>query len=434
MINFTCEHCGKSIRVKDEYGGKKGRCPHCKEVVHIPAESEAPPESARETPDGGGGGRSRQDAAADFLAGMGGAKEEPPAEAPKARPETPGRPAIREEPPAKPGTTATGRGRRPQAPVAPVAGEAREKLPVPAAQINALLKAFRGRGGRSFFEKVETAAYYIVAYGLLVIGPLLVILGVVTMIQDKGAAVERLAGAARRGGLGEMFGYGSGLAVESFLDILEGNGGWGFVAMGVVLLIGQYIFAKLRNSARRLIEQSPSSLSSTALPDCVAALAMVLGVVVIALGLYEVVEAIRAESLLGGLTAFGAILGGGGLLVGGVLAMNPGALNVSVRAGTGVAAEALGLASFLLKLALRFAVVFVGVLLVWAAFMIASGAINAARAESILPLLGSGGVIGAVLLSGISTFVAVYLVFLLYHLVVDLARAVFDIAANTKSP
>jgi hypothetical protein len=36
MIHFTCEHCRKSVRVDDRYGGKKGRCPHCKETVAIP--------------------------------------------------------------------------------------------------------------------------------------------------------------------------------------------------------------------------------------------------------------------------------------------------------------------------------------------------------------------------------------------------------------
>lgn len=36
MIHFTCEHCLRSVRVEDRYGGKKGRCPHCKETVTIP--------------------------------------------------------------------------------------------------------------------------------------------------------------------------------------------------------------------------------------------------------------------------------------------------------------------------------------------------------------------------------------------------------------
>ena len=36
MIHFTCEHCKKSVRVDDRFGGKVGRCPHCKQTVTIP--------------------------------------------------------------------------------------------------------------------------------------------------------------------------------------------------------------------------------------------------------------------------------------------------------------------------------------------------------------------------------------------------------------
>jgi phage FluMu protein Com len=41
MIHFTCEHCRKSVRVDDRHGGLKGRCPHCKQTVSIPAANEA---------------------------------------------------------------------------------------------------------------------------------------------------------------------------------------------------------------------------------------------------------------------------------------------------------------------------------------------------------------------------------------------------------
>ena len=36
MIRFTCELCGKSVRTRDEYVGKKGRCPACRAVINIP--------------------------------------------------------------------------------------------------------------------------------------------------------------------------------------------------------------------------------------------------------------------------------------------------------------------------------------------------------------------------------------------------------------
>ena len=43
MIRFTCEHCSRNVRVADKFGGKKGRCPYCKEVIEIPAQSEPEP-------------------------------------------------------------------------------------------------------------------------------------------------------------------------------------------------------------------------------------------------------------------------------------------------------------------------------------------------------------------------------------------------------
>ncbi|MEN8128289.1 MAG: hypothetical protein ABFR90_10880 [Planctomycetota bacterium] len=36
MIRFMCEHCGQKIRVADTAAGKKGRCPHCKQLITIP--------------------------------------------------------------------------------------------------------------------------------------------------------------------------------------------------------------------------------------------------------------------------------------------------------------------------------------------------------------------------------------------------------------
>lgn len=41
MIHFTCEHCRKPVRVDDRFGGRKGRCPHCKQTVAFPAANDA---------------------------------------------------------------------------------------------------------------------------------------------------------------------------------------------------------------------------------------------------------------------------------------------------------------------------------------------------------------------------------------------------------
>jgi phage FluMu protein Com len=42
MIALTCPGCGKSLNVKDEFAGKRGKCPHCKQPVTIPAPAAAP--------------------------------------------------------------------------------------------------------------------------------------------------------------------------------------------------------------------------------------------------------------------------------------------------------------------------------------------------------------------------------------------------------
>lgn len=36
-INFRCEHCGKKVEAPDAAGGKRGRCPYCKQSCYIPS-------------------------------------------------------------------------------------------------------------------------------------------------------------------------------------------------------------------------------------------------------------------------------------------------------------------------------------------------------------------------------------------------------------
>jgi serine/threonine protein kinase len=36
VIAFPCSHCGKGLSVKDEFAGKKGKCPHCGQAVLVP--------------------------------------------------------------------------------------------------------------------------------------------------------------------------------------------------------------------------------------------------------------------------------------------------------------------------------------------------------------------------------------------------------------
>ncbi len=55
-IDFSCNHCGKKLRVPDDFAGKKAKCPQCQEVVSIPAADAPDPfAGAPSDPLGGGG-------------------------------------------------------------------------------------------------------------------------------------------------------------------------------------------------------------------------------------------------------------------------------------------------------------------------------------------------------------------------------------------
>ncbi len=43
MLHFDCPHCGKAIRLKEEFAGKRGSCPHCRKPMQAPAASAPPP-------------------------------------------------------------------------------------------------------------------------------------------------------------------------------------------------------------------------------------------------------------------------------------------------------------------------------------------------------------------------------------------------------
>ena len=46
MIQFDCPHCRKTLRVKDEFAGQHGKCPHCQNVTTVPLRSAPPPAPA----------------------------------------------------------------------------------------------------------------------------------------------------------------------------------------------------------------------------------------------------------------------------------------------------------------------------------------------------------------------------------------------------
>lgn len=49
-IKVHCEGCGTTLEVKDEFAGKKGRCPTCKTILDVPAHEPTVPTPIRATP------------------------------------------------------------------------------------------------------------------------------------------------------------------------------------------------------------------------------------------------------------------------------------------------------------------------------------------------------------------------------------------------
>jgi serine/threonine protein kinase len=53
MIAVTCPGCGKTLRVKEDFAGKRGTCAHCKQVLVLPTLAAAPTVAAPIAPPGG---------------------------------------------------------------------------------------------------------------------------------------------------------------------------------------------------------------------------------------------------------------------------------------------------------------------------------------------------------------------------------------------
>ena len=49
-IPVTCPKCRTSFRVKDEWAGKKGKCPQCKALLEVPAPPESDPGGVKKSP------------------------------------------------------------------------------------------------------------------------------------------------------------------------------------------------------------------------------------------------------------------------------------------------------------------------------------------------------------------------------------------------
>ena len=273
-----------------------------------------------------------------------------------------------------------------------------DDLPMPAGLLQVGVDTLRGRLAGGFFGSVERKANFIGIYGLLAFAPIAAIFGLVAFVSKD----------------------------------MPRQLGLHLILFSLLLPICQYIIAKMRRAGIRIIASSRSATSSTNILDCLAVLLLLGAVAGLPYGIYLAID--------GGEWNDGVVLCLEGLLASFVclvmagLALNPAVLNVRLAPGLSAGGEAMGLASFLLKLLLRIAPLALAVLVAVGIFELVSASYQASRLESIgiFAIVTYGVCI--LLFQFTAAYLLLYLAFLTYHLIVDVILSIFRIAANTEKP
>ena len=287
-----------------------------------------------------------------------------------------------------------------EAPLGPAAADIQLpglRLPFPASQLDRALHGLRGGLGGEIFRILTKIAFLSAVHGMLLLVLLLVAVAIAAGVAD-GAA---------------------------------GSSTGGLVVLAGVLIVCQYLVSKIYRAGMSLVHSSPSAIASGALLDCLSLAALAAAVAAIVAGVYVAVASGQWDTgafsvVLGLAVSLGCFAIACGLL-------NPPALYVSVRKGISAGQEAIGLLSFLVKLLLLTGPVAL-------LCLVLLGAYTAGRAFVLILLsapAAGGGVAEAhaacfwvIVCSGL--YVAAFVLFLLYHLVVELAQAVLEIARNTR--
>ena len=388
-IAFLCPACKGQFAVPSNLAGHKSKCPQCGTTLLIPsASTEAPPPPS---------------------------SEEPPAPAPSqpsgpppVHPDLPpGGPAV-EQPSS---TAASCPASRPQA------AEGASGLPFPARQIEALVGLIRSASSPQVLVTWERYAFAVIAYAMLGLAPIFLV------------AAACL-----------VWGSQEGLRVQ-----LPAKMAWLLVAAAGAMVVCQFVVSKVRLAGLKVIESSPSSMSTTHVTDCLPVVFFLAALAGIPAGVYMAWD-VRlwagriAEVLPAIVHAFVAFLAA-------VACLHPQSVHVTPRRSAGAGNEAIGLLSFLLKMSLRLFPLVLGVQLMTAYLKLGLGLYDAIDAGRIgifgaaaafdlahMPAFGGSPAPGpwSDILNWTAIYVVVYLMFLAYQLVLDVARAVFQIAHNTR--
>lgn len=189
----------------------------------------------------------------------------------------------------------------------------------------------------------------------------------------------------------------------------------------VMLYVSQYAAGRFCTALERLNGASPAQITSTALLDCVALLAMALGVVAL---VASAVAAVRTEQfllVLGGLTAF--IL----FEYAGFVSLNPDAMKISVVPDIRAGEEAIGLITFFLKLGLWTAPVAFGVGVVSGTIELLYCGYFVLKRETAEQAYAAAHATTLSILFFAALPLVMYVAFLVYYLAVDALRAVLSL-------
>lgn len=198
-----------------------------------------------------------------------------------------------------------------------------------------------------------------------------------------------------------------------FLPIVGG------IALGICLIVLQYVGARLLGACESAIQANKSVLPSLAIPDCT----FVLVVVGTVLGAISLVGFAISEGALTPFVGAVALLVVGGFTA--LVAIEPSGINVAVDPACGAGEEAVGVMTFLVKVFLRCAPIAFAAAVVYSTWGLVPLAYDILRASS----MGPERVLfqASALLTAAAIPLYAYILLLAYYLTLDVLSAIVSI-------
>ena len=219
------------------------------------------------------------------------------------------------------------------------------------------------------------------------------------------------------------------VALLGFMIQLAGASVHGFSAfvVGVGWLIGlpllQYVAVQFVDANRSLVVSSRTPLGSRAFLRSYALVALVAGLVSLALALGRGIDAGSLGTFLYGLALAGLCLATAWI------ALNPALVGIEVNQRTSAGEEAIGVVSFFVKTGVRLVPVFYGLAFVVGAvhvLIILLGMVGDSSLELRQAIMRAGLIAPLLIGAALAPLIA-YVVFVVYSLAIDLLRAILSI-------